>query len=291
VAVVQLNFIVNTMIALSLPEGSVSAIGQGFALMLMPQVAIAQSIAIAAMPTFSAQVARGEQDQMRASLAATLRGVLLLAAPASLGLILLRQPIVGMLYQDGACGANCTQMISWALLWYAVGLVGHSLVEITSRAFYALHDTRTPVTIGVAAMSLNVVFSLAFVRLFQTWGLAPHGGLALANSLATGLEMAALLVLMRRRLGGLEGNKILRAALAGAAAAAGMGGALYAWLRLGTGKPDWALAAGGIFLGGLIYVTLLAFLRVQEVSVLAGTAQKFLRGSRNSRPDFGRKDE
>ena len=55
-------------------------------------------------------------------------------------------------------------MIAWALLWYAVGLVGHCLVEITSRAFYALHDTRTPVTVGVIAMSLNIVFSLAFSR-------------------------------------------------------------------------------------------------------------------------------
>ena len=91
VAVVQLNFIVNTVIALALPEGSAISIGQGFALMLMPQAAIAQSIAIAAMPTFSAQVARGKENEMRASLAATLRGVLLLSIPAALGLILLRR--------------------------------------------------------------------------------------------------------------------------------------------------------------------------------------------------------
>lgn len=279
VAIVQLNFIVNTVIALSLPAGSVSAIGQGFALMLMPQVAIAQSIAIAAMPTFSAQVARGQRDEMRAALAATLRGVLLLAVPASLGLVILRQPIVNLLYQDGACGAACSQMISWALLWYAVGLVGHSLVEITSRAFYALHDTRTPVTVGVAAMSLNVLFSLAFVRLFQAWGLAPHGGLALANSLATSLEMAALLVWMRRRLGGLEGNQILRAALASTAAAAGLCGAVYAWTRLGATQPDWLLAGGGILLGGLVYGGLLAILRVREVSLLVGVVRRrLLRG-------------
>lgn len=278
VAVVQLNFFVNTIIALSLPDGSVSAIGQGFALMLMPQVAIAQSIAIAAMPTFSAQVAGGQQDEMRASLAATLRGVLLLALPASLGLIVLRQPVVSLLYQEGACGADCAQMISWALLWYTVGLVGHSLVEIISRAFYALHDTRTPVIVGMGAMSLNIIFSLVFTRLFQQWNLAPLGGLALANSLATGLETVVLLLRMRQRLDGLEGKQILQAALAGAAAAAVMSAVLLAWTRLDQGQPDWVLVGGGIFLGGLVYGGLLLILRVREMNLLINTARRLNRG-------------
>ena len=101
VAVVQINFIVNTILALSLPEGSVSAITLAFTLMLMPQVAIAQSAAIAAMPTFSAQVALGKLEEMRGSLASTLRAVLLLAIPATVGLILLRFPLIRFLYEGG----------------------------------------------------------------------------------------------------------------------------------------------------------------------------------------------
>jgi putative peptidoglycan lipid II flippase len=85
-------------------------------------------------------------------------------------------------------------------------LVGHCVVEIVSRAFYALHDTKTPVSVGVLAMSLNIGFSLLFSTFFIQAGWMPHGGLALANSLATGLEMAALLVIMRRRLNGLQGT-------------------------------------------------------------------------------------
>ena len=150
VAVVQINFIVNTIIALSLPEGSVSAITLAFTVMLMPQAAIAQSVAIAAMPTFSAQVALGKLDELRASLAGSLRGVLLLAIPASLGLILLREPLIRLLYQnDTYFTAHSTQLVAWALLWYAAGLVGHSLLEVIVRAFYALHDTRTPVSVTV----------------------------------------------------------------------------------------------------------------------------------------------
>lgn len=265
VAVVQLNFIVNTVIALALPEGSATSIGQGFTLMLMPQAAIAQSIAIAAMPTFSAQVARGKENEMRASLAATLRGVLLLSIPASLGLILLRREITTLLYQGQQCGSACTAMIAWALLWYSVGLIGHCLVEITSRAFYALHDTRTPVTVGIIAMSLNIIFSLAFSRAFQHFGLLPLGGLALANSLATGLEMAALLVLMRRRLNGLRGKEVLPAIIAGAVSGAGMAGVLWIWLQYAQGQPAWQVLGAGVGIGVLVYGGLLVALRVHEI--------------------------
>jgi len=265
VAVVQLNFIVNTVIALNLPGGSVTAISQGFALMLMPQMAIAQSIAIAAMPTFSTQVALGKRNEMRASLAASLRGVLLLSIPAAVGLILLRQPLVNLLYLGNQCGTTCTQMITWALLWYAVGLVGHSLVEILSRAFYALHDTRTPVQIGVAAMTLNVIFSLLFTRWFDRLGWMPLGGLALANSLATGLEMLALLVMMRRRLDGLHAKLILRAVGSACAGALVMGLALWLGERAIAAWADAARVLAGIAAGGAIYGVLLILLKVEEI--------------------------
>jgi len=208
VAVVQLNFIVNTVIALGQPEGSVSAITLAFALMLMPEQAVAQSAAIASLPTFSAQVVEGKLDEMRSSLASTLRAVLLLAIPAMVGLILLRTQLVAVLYQRGEFSAQSTELVAWALLWYATGLVGHALVEILSRAFYALHDTRTPVTVGVIAMGINVGLSFLFPFLFERWGWMPHGGLALANSLATGSESIVLVLLMRKRLKGLNGKHI-----------------------------------------------------------------------------------
>jgi putative peptidoglycan lipid II flippase len=269
VAVVQLNFWVNTALASGQPEGSVSAILLGFGLMMMPQAAIAQSIAIASLPTFSAQVARGRPEDMRASLAAALRVVLLLSLPATAGLILLRQPVVAFLYEDGLTfTAQMTDLVAWALLWYAAGLVGHCVVEIVSRAFYALHDTRTPVVVGVAAMSLNVVFSLLFSTLFLQAGLAPHGGLALANSLATALEMLALLVLMRRRLHGLELPNLLNALTKGTAAALGMAIGVWSFLQLAASLPPSVQAAGGMLAGGMLYVGLLLLLRVKEI--LAG---------------------
>jgi putative peptidoglycan lipid II flippase len=234
-------------------EGSLAAITFAFTLMIMPQAIIAQALAIAALPTFSAQAARGEIVELRATLASTLRGVLFLSLPASLGLIILRRPIVALALERGAFDAGSTELVAWALLWYAAGLVGHSLLEIIARAFYALHDTRTPVLVGAGAMSLNVAFSLGFAALFARVGWAPHGGLALANSLATGLECLTLLFLIRRRLGGLDGCRLRRGVLATFGAAAVMTAMLFAWLGLMEGWSAWVVGGVGVLLGAAVY--------------------------------------
>jgi putative peptidoglycan lipid II flippase len=260
VAVVQLNFWVNTRLASQFVEGSVTGIGLAFALMYMPQAAIAQSIAIAALPTFSAQVALGKMVEMRTSLASSLRWALLLSLPASVGLILLRTPIVTLLYQRGEFTAFSTQLVAWALLWYAAGMVGHSLVEILSRAFYSLHDTKTPVVVGVAAMGLNIVFSYLYSALFIRLGWMPHGGLALANSFATFLEGVVLFYLMKKRLDGLHTSHILEGVMKALLASLGMALVLSGWLAIMDGQPAWLVGLGGVALGAGVFLALsLAF--------------------------------
>ncbi|MBS1249690.1 MAG: putative lipid II flippase MurJ [Chloroflexi bacterium] len=275
VAVVQLNFWINVRLASRQPTGSVAAITFAFALMLMPQAAIAQSIAIAALPTFAAQVAKNRLDEMRSSLAASLRGVILLALPASVGLVLLRQPIIALLYQRGEFTAHSTDLVAWALLWYAAGLVGHSVVEILARAFYALHDTKTPVFVGAGAMALNVGFSFLFSALFERWGWMPHGGLALANSLATALEMAGLLFLMRKRLRGMKGGEILKGGSSAALASGGMALTLWAWLARFSASPAWVAGGVGVAVGGAVYFGVILILGVKEVrQVMANIGTK-----------------
>jgi putative peptidoglycan lipid II flippase len=268
VAVVQLNFWVNGWIASTMSEGSMASLSIGFSLMLMAQAAIAQSVAIAAMPTFSAQHALGKVDEMRGSLVASLRGVLLIALPASVGLIVLREPLVRLLYYYGEFDAQDVQMVAWALLWYAAGLVGHSIMEVLTRAFYAQHDTKTPVLIGTVAMGLNVVFSFVFSAGFKSMGWLPLGGLALANSLATALEAAVLFVFMRRRLNGLQGPYILRGFGTAALSALGMALGLLAWINWMGGQSRWVIALGGVMLGGLIYGLGVLALGVPEIKML-----------------------
>jgi len=273
VAVVQINFIVNIIIGISLPVGSVSALALAFMWMLMPQAAIAQSIAIAAMPTFSAQAALSKWDELRRSLAASLRGVLLLAVPAAMGLILLRTPLI-RLYEGGAFTVQSTQMVTWALLWYTLGLVGHSLLEVVVRAFYAMHDTRTPVSVTLVAMLLNIGFSLTFPGLFERVGWLPLGGLALANSLATTLECAVLIVLLRRRLNGMEGRSIWSAAGQSAIGAAGMGFGLWGLLTVTPRLPSWLVVLLGVALGGIIYSMIMALLKVPELAKAAAVLRR-----------------
>lgn len=274
VAVVQLNFWVNTNLASTMEEGSVTGLYYGFSLMLMAQAAIAQSVAIAAMPTFSAQHALGKTDEIRSSLAASLRGILMMSLPASIGLILLREPIISFLYQRGEFNEHDVQLVAWALLWYAAGLVGHSIMEVLTRAFFAQQDTKTPVLIGTIAMILNVVFSLWFSRLFQQIGWFPLGGLALANSLATALEATALFIVMRRRLNGIEEHHILRGFVAYSLAGLGMGLSLLFWLQVSAGLTLWLVALGGVALGGIVYGLILLVLRVPEIQSIT---QFFLR--------------
>jgi len=279
VAIVQLNFWVNTWLASQMVSGSVTGLYYGFSLMLMAQAVIAQSAAIAVMPTFSAQHALGQQDEMRSSLAATLRSVILLALPASLGLILLRQPLISLLYQRGEFDERAVKIVAWALLWYAAGMVGHSIMEILTRAFYAQHDTKTPVLIGTIAMGLNVVFSLAFIKVFEFLGWMPHGGLALANSLATALEAIVLFIVMRKRLNGIEGSHILRGVIPSAAGAAAMSFAIWGWLTLGQNFSAWILAPVGVVIGGGVYFSALWILRVPELQYMVNGILRRLKRS------------
>lgn len=265
VAFVQLNFWINTRLASQFMEGSVTGIIYGFTLMLMPQAAIAQSIAIAALPAFSAQVALGKLNEMRNSFAMSLRGALILSIPASMGLILLSTPLVSLLYQRGEFNDQSTELVAWALVWYAAGLVGHAVVEITSRAFYSLHDTKTPVLVGIFAMAANVVLSYVFSSLFLRRGWMPHGGLALANSVATGLESIGLLYLMHQRLSGLGGRLILDGIWRALIASIVMALTLYGWKVLIGSRAAWFEAGSGLLIGGCSFLIACLALGVTEV--------------------------
>lgn len=165
-------------------------------------------------------------------------------------------------------------MVTWALLWYAAGLVGHSLLEVVVRAFYALHDTRTPVSVTLVAMLLNIGFSLTFPGLFEKAGWLPLGGLALANSLATALECTALIVLLRRRLGGMQGSRIWSAAVQASLGAFIMGAALWGFGLLASQMRAWIAILLSVALGAILYGLMLAVLRVPEFAQAAASLRR-----------------
>ena len=202
----------------------------------------------------------------------------MMALPASVGLILLREPIISFLYQRGEFDEQDVQLVAWALLWYAAGLVGHSLMEVLTRAFFAQQDTKTPVLIGTIAMLLNVVFSFWFSSLFRQIGWFPLGGLALANSLATALEAAALFIVMRNRLNGLEESYLVRGLFVYVLASLGMAIGVWLWIQASAGLTRWVVTLGGVAFGGVIYGGILILMKVPEVQGLLQVIARRMRG-------------
>ncbi len=274
---VELNHLVNVTLASMLPAGSLSALNYGRILMLLPQGVIAQSVAIAAFPTFATLAARGEQDELRRVLVTTLRSILYLTLPAAIGLIWLREPLIRAIFERQAFDGGSTRATAWALLFYGLGLAGHAVVEIVTRAFYALHDTRTPVAVGISAMLANVALSIGLLSLFAGVGWMPHGGLALANSLATSGEMIVMLYLIRPRLGGLDGRRLLAALWRMALACLAMVGVLALTGKSLGASPAWLVSAAGIVAGGGAYGLTTLLLGSEEPAAAIRSLRAYLR--------------
>jgi putative peptidoglycan lipid II flippase len=261
-AVVQINFWVNTLLASRLAVGSISALNYAWLLMLLPQGIVAQAAATAAFPTFAALEAHGRYDELRHTVSNTLRGVLFLTIPAAAGLFVWRVPLIRLLLERGEFTARSTEMTAVALAFYAFGLIGHSVVEIVARAFYALHDTRTPVAVGVGAMGLNVLLSVLLIVPLQ------HAGLALANTLATSIEMVLLIWPLARRLGGLEWEQLATTVVRSAAATLVMALPL-AWVaERWSGAWPVLVGVAGLVGAGALYLGMAIILRMPEVQVI-----------------------
>jgi len=264
-AITQINFVINNSLASTMGEGAVSMLTYAWLLMLLPQGVFAQAVGTAVFPTFASQAARNERDEMRRTLAGTLRAIFLLCLPAMVGLWALAYPLVELLFERGAFEATSTVGVVWALRFYVIGLVGHAGLEIVARAFYALHDTRTPVWVGAGAMALNVILSFSLPFVFEGIGWPPHAGLAFANSIATLLEFGLLFVLIRGRMDGLEGRRTLLAVGKSALAAAAMGLVLLGWRSWVAGAAAWLVGGGGVLLGGVAYLVGTLLLQADEL--------------------------
>jgi putative peptidoglycan lipid II flippase len=267
-AIAQLNFVVNNSLATGLGEGAVSAINFAWLLLMLPLGVLAQAVGTAAFPTLAAQVARGEHEKMRNTLSGTLRAVFALCLPATMGLLVLGRPLVALLFERGAFEATSTDAVTWALTFYTVGLIGHAGLEIIARAFYALHDTATPVLVGGLAMGVNVTLSLTLPGLFGSLGWPNPAGLALANSIATLIELVVLIALIRRRMSGIEGRQTLPTIVKSGIASLGMGAVLVGWRAALPDAGAVILGGGGIILGMGAYLVGALLLRMEEVQVV-----------------------
>jgi putative peptidoglycan lipid II flippase len=257
--VIKINALVGTNLASQLSEGSVSALNLAFNVMQLPETIIATAIATAVFPTFAAHAAQGQDEQLRATMTMSLRSIFMLSVPALLGLLLLGRPVVQILYQGGRFTTESTNAVVWALQFYALGLFGHSFLEIAARVFYARKDTSTPLLAAAVAMLLNIGLALTLVR---SLGL---GGIALANAVAVTCEAAILLWVAQRRLAGNNAARFGPLAVRSLAAGAVMGALMVGAERAGLSSPALALVGGAS--AAVIYFLLMALFGVEEVRV------------------------
>lgn len=281
-AIFALNFVIVTNFASRLGEGRVSGFQYGYTLFLLPHGVFALSAATVLFPTLARLVSVGDWGDFRAQYAATMRSVLFFIVPATAGLIVLRTAIPEAIYQLGAFNSTSTALTATALGALATGLIAYAVVEIATRAFYALHDTRTPVIAGVLTIGINLPLSWALSKAF---GL---GGLGLSLALTTWLEMLILLVVLRRRMGTTAPG--LTASLARTLwATAAMTAALMpcSWLlhRLhrasGKSVAQLAFFLVSLGIGAAVYLGVSALLGVEEVARVRGMIRRRLgRGPR-----------
>ena len=219
-AATQVNVFVNTVLATGEGTGAVSWLNYAFRLMYLPIGLFGISIATATLPAVSRHAALEERDDVRRTVADGMSLMMMLNVPATVGLLVLAVPIVRVIFERRAFSPADTLATAAALQFYALGLVGYSVVRIASPVFYALGQNRTPVTISVVTVLVNAALNVALVRLMG------YRGLALGTSIAALLNATLLMVLLRRQLGGLEGRRIAGSFLRIAAASAIMGAAV-----------------------------------------------------------------
>lgn len=183
-------------------NGYITQYYQALQLVLLPLGVFGMAISTAAFPTMAENVTRGRLDRVRAIIQDTLRSILFMSIPSSLGLIVLGLPIIQVLLQHGAYSLNSAESTAIPLAFFALGLTGLSCVEILTRSFYAMRDSRTPVTISIAQFILKIALSIVLIQMVTniSWGL---GVLAFSTSLAGLLEAFVLLWLLQQRIGGL----------------------------------------------------------------------------------------
>jgi len=265
-AAVQINLLVNMVLATGEGTGAVSWLGYAFRVMYLPIGLFGVSIAAASLPTVSRHAAHEDLKGMRETISRALRLMLMLNVPATIGLIALGHPIVQLIFERGSFSSIDTVSTTAALLFYAPGLVGYSAVRIAVPAFYALGNSLLPAYISMATVVLNIALNLVLVTLIG------YQGLALGTSVAALANALVLLIVLNRRLEGLNIKQIVTTGVKITIASLVMGAAAtltHSWLLLSWVSDNFLTRFGSITISigvGLIVLVLTSrLLRLTEL--------------------------
>ncbi len=270
----QLVLYVNRVIASGLPAGSISYLNYATRVAEVPLSIFGAAIGTVIYPALSRHVL-DSTALFRRALVEGVRAMLFVVAPMAVGLALLREPVIRVLFERGAFGAPDTAATSAAVLGLSVGLVPAGVAVVWAKGLYALGDTRSPLLVSLATIVVVVVFSFALI------GPLSHAGLALASSLGQVFYALGIAHLMRRRVGAIGGSQLLTYTARVTAACAAMAAAVLAvqaalagsGILAGAGLLSQAMElALLIAVGAAVYVAGAALLGLPETALLGRLA-------------------
>jgi len=268
VGIIQVNLVIDSQFATSLQTGSVSFLYYATRVTELTLGIFAISLSTVILPTLSRATADRDAEKVRDMLSTAMRLLLFVTVPATLGLIVLRVPIIHVLFERGRFTREDTLLTASALAYYAIGLLPFAAVNIQATAFYAHRDTRTPVKVGALTFFLHLALN------FALRGPMRHSGIALSTSISALADSALLAWMLRRRAGEYLDARVARSAWHTAAAAGAMVVTLVAGLRfvdvvLLHGLVAKALTLGGLIgAGALVYFGTMALLGNEEMRML-----------------------
>jgi putative peptidoglycan lipid II flippase len=273
VVVNQLGYLIVLILAAG-TRGDYSAYANAFVLFQLPHAIFAVSIFTALLPAMSSRWADGDVNGFRGLLVQGLRATAFIVIPAAAGYLVLARPIVRLLLKYGETTAASIDAVSSVLVFFSIGLFSFSSFQLLLRAFYSMQDTRTPALINIAAVALNTLVNLLY---FFVFGLGVRG-LALGHATAYTFAAATSAIVIRRRLGGLEGRRVLAglarvfvAAAATAGTAWGVSLAIGRALGTSTVGERAAQVLGAVGAGLLVFVALALIFHLEEVDVVRST--------------------
>lgn len=204
-----------------LEVGSISSLSYAEKLFQLPLGLFVAGITVPIFPLLSEQVAANAPERVKATVNFSLRLMGFLLVPATVGIILLRYPIIGLIFEHGRFTAADTTRTAWAFLFLCLGLYVFAGRDTLTRVFYAYRDPRTPVKISVATVVINVGLSYLFMQFLGV------GGLALGTTVALAINFGVLIGLLRRKIGPVGFGKTFSSLLRVAGASAVMGAAVW----------------------------------------------------------------
>ncbi len=286
-AVAEINLIITRALATQVdPLHGPTILEYANRLWKLPTRMFGAGIAIALFPTLAEHYAKGATALFRRDFSFGMRNTLFLAVPSAVGMMVLREPIVRLLFEGGDFTAQDTAAVAQALLWFSLGIVGLAALYIVARAFYARHDTVTPVWVGIISIGVCVAAALLLMQTMQV------AGLALATSISAIVNTITLMWLLHRRVGGLDGTVIVCSMLKLVPPTVGLGVGCFAVMKALEYLPD----TGGLMprlvdvvlpatLGTLIFIGLSALFRVEELQSAWRLVKRRFTGRRADQPE------